>query len=115
MTSRLAVLVGLLVVPPLSAQTTIETISFWDGDSYVFPLGKDNTATYGQAFTVPGTDNVLQSFSFFLRDYAASDELVFQAYVSAWDGSKLTGRFSLRAAIRAGPARGRARSPDMIS
>jgi hypothetical protein len=107
MFKRIAVLL-LSMAPALSAQTTIETISFWDEISNVFPLGKPLTATYGQTFTVPATDNVLQSFSFFLRDLTASNELVFQGYVSRWDTgtNRLTGPLLYSSGTRIGPGPG---------
>ena len=105
---RLILLIGSLLATPLAAQTTIETISFWDGSSAVFPFGKPETPTYGQSFTAPVGDNVLQSFSFFLRDIGAGDQLLFQGYVSAWDvaTNRLTGPLLYTSGIRNGPPAG---------
>ena len=71
MTVRSSLLVlTVLLAGPVSAQTTIETITSWNGTTDVEFFGKPNTATYGQTFAVPSTDNVLQSCSFFLRDFS---------------------------------------------
>jgi len=96
---------SVLLAAPVSAQTTIETLSFWDGASEVTPFGKPNTATYGQTFTVPASDNVLQSFSFFLRDLGSGGDLQFEGYVAKWDPSllQLTGPVLFESAIRSGP------------
>ena len=104
MVRKILALSALLAVPA-SAQTTIETISFWDGASDIEPFGKPNSATYGQTFTVPATDNVLQSFSFFLRDFSSASELVFQGYVAAWDPATmvLTGPLLFQSSLRSGP------------
>lgn len=102
------VLIGSLLATPLAAQTTIETTSFWNGSFNVFPFGKPETATYGQSFTVPVGDDVLQSFSFFLRDIGAGNQLLFQGYVSAWDGTAfhLTGPLLYTSGIQNGPPAG---------
>ena len=91
------VLLTLISASPLAAQTTVETLSFWDGSSSVQPFGKANTGTYGQTFTVPGSDNLMQSFSFFLRDISSANELIFQGYVARWDAatSRITGSSAL--------------------
>jgi len=72
---------------PALAATVIDTTYSYDGD--MEPFGEDNTATYGQTFSI-GSDNVLTSFSLFLDDTPAAP-LAFKAYVYAWDGSKATG------------------------
>lgn len=55
------------------------------------PFGETNTATYGQTFTVTGTETLLNDFSFRFNDYVNPDFVDFAAYVYAWDGSKATG------------------------
>jgi len=99
-----------LLAAPVSAQTTIETTSFWDGLMQVQPFGKPNTATYGQTFVVPSSDNVLNSFSFFLRDLGGGADLEFQGYIAAFDPavgvSRLVGANLFESAIRAGPTTG---------
>ena len=96
-----------LLAAPLSAQTTIETTSFWDGLMQVQPFGKPNTATYGQTFVAPSSDNVLESFSFFLRDLGGGPDLQFQGYVAAFDPtigvSRIIGANLFTSAVRAGP------------
>jgi hypothetical protein len=91
---------GLLVVAALgygwlglvgdAAAERIDTTPAWNGSNYVWPLGESNTATYGQTFTVKGSETVLNSFSFHLRSHAGGD-MDFAAYVMAWDGVKATG------------------------
>lgn len=107
MTVRSLVAITVLLATPASAQTTIETVSFWDGLMQVQPMGKPNTATYGQTFIAPASDNVMQSFSFFLRDLGGGADLQFQGYVAAWDPtvgfSRLTGPLLFESAVRSGP------------
>lgn len=79
--------ISLLVnTSPAKAQTTIDTTPFWDRTTVINWFGEPNTATYGQTFTVPETDNVLNSFTFLLRqdDSAPSP---FQFFVMAWDSA----------------------------
>lgn len=71
------------------AATLIDTTPAWDGSSFIFPFGLPNTATYGQTFAV-GSDNVLDSYSFFVRQ-DTPDPILFSAYVTEWDGAKATG------------------------
>jgi hypothetical protein len=70
------------------AFTTIDTTPAWDGTSNISPFGYPNTATYGQVVTVPATDRMLKSFSFYMN---LPDTCSFRGYVYAWDGSKATG------------------------
>jgi hypothetical protein len=74
----------LMHATPAKAQTTLDTTPFWDRSSVITWFGEPNTATYGQTFVVPETDNVLNSFTFLLRqdDLAPSP---FQFFVMAWD------------------------------
>lgn len=55
------------------------------------PFGEGNTATYGQTFTVVGTDTVLDSLTFWMDDFLNPDVVDFAAYVMAWNGSRATG------------------------
>lgn len=77
----------------LTAQaiTVIDTTGSWNGSESIAPFGESNTATYGQTFTVTGTDTQLDSFSFYLNDSSNPDAVDFRAYVYAWDGSKASG------------------------
>lgn len=105
MTVRSFLAFTVLLAGPVSAQTTIETTSFWDGLMQIQPMGKPNTATYGQTFIAP-SDNVLQSFSFFLRDIGGGADLQFQGYVAAWDPAllRLSGPLLFQSAVRSGPS-----------
>lgn len=88
--SSLLILLGgislLVTTAPAKAQTILDTTPFWDRTSVITWFGEPNTATYGQTFTVPATDNVLNSFTFLLRqdDPAPSP---FQFFVMAWDST----------------------------
>jgi hypothetical protein len=108
MTVRSFLAFTVLLAGPVSAQTTIETASFWGGVSEIQPFGKPNTATYGQTFIAPSTDNVLQNFSFYLRDLGGASDLEFQGYVAAWDPTagvtRLTGPLLYSSPIRSGPS-----------
>jgi hypothetical protein len=84
-----AAFIALGTIGTAQAATLIDTTPSWDGNSSISYFGQPNTATYGQTFTV-GSDNVLDSFSFFLNQ-ASSSALKFAAYVMQWDGSKATG------------------------
>ena len=107
MTVRTLIAFSVLLAGPVSAQTTVGTVSFWDGLSNVQSMGKPNTGTYGQTFTVPTSDNVLQGFSFFLRDIGGGADLQFQGYVAAFDPtagiSRVTGPLLFQSAVRSGP------------
>ncbi len=86
-----AAMIALGVAGTAQAQTIIDTTPSWDGIDFVQPFGEDNTATYGQTFTV-GSDNVLNDFTFFLNDFDGQPDVVdFAAYVAEWDGLKATG------------------------
>jgi len=108
MTVRSLVAFTVLLAAPVSAQTTIETVSFWDNLMQVQPFGVPNTATYGQTFVAPTSDNVMQSFSFFLRDLGGASDLAFQGYIAAWDPTvgfqRVTGPMLFQSAVRAGPS-----------
>lgn len=72
------------------AATTIDT-SVGLGTGTISPFGEPNTATYGQTFTVVGSDTVLDDFSFRFDDSVNPDTIDFAAYVYGWDGGKATG------------------------
>jgi len=83
----------LATAPQSQALTYIDTTPSWNGSSTISPIGEPNTATYGQTFTVPITDNILNSFSFILGPdfYGGTAPMTFAGYVAQWDGSKATG------------------------
>ncbi|MBW4675069.1 MAG: PEP-CTERM sorting domain-containing protein [Desmonostoc geniculatum HA4340-LM1] len=86
-----AALIALGVAGTAQAQTVIDTTPSWNGTDFFRPFGEENTATYGQTFTV-GSDNVLNDFTFFLNDFDGQPDVVdFAAYVAEWDGFKATG------------------------
>jgi hypothetical protein len=73
------------------AITVIDTTPTWNGSDGVSAFGEPGAATYGQSFTVTGTETHLDSFSFWLNDFLNPDAVDFAAYVMAWDGTKATG------------------------
>ncbi len=64
---------------------SLQTISSWNGTSYVYPFGYPDTATYGEAFIAPA-DTTLSDFSFRIQG-TAGVHLSIKAYVFAWSGS----------------------------
>ena len=67
--------------------TLIDTTSSDIGT--VFQFGYPDSATYGQTFTVTGTDTVLDSFSLYVRGrYSGAGTVDLRGYIAAWDGSK---------------------------
>lgn len=51
------------------------------------PLGNPNTATYGETFTAPGVDNVLQDFTFYMAGPDTAGDILLRAYVATWTGT----------------------------
>ncbi len=78
-----------LASAPALAQTSIDTITGWDGTNSIGSFGVTNTATYGQTITVPAGASPLNSFSFEIGHCGAP--VTFRGLVYAWDGSKATG------------------------
>lgn len=68
--------------------TTIDTSSSWIGGG-VSGFGEGATGIFGQTFTVPESDTILDSFTFWLADFVISpyspDYVDFSAYVMAWE------------------------------
>lgn len=81
-----ATIVMALAVCSAQATPLIDTLTGWNGSAFIFPFGEPNTATYGQTFTVTGSDSVLDSFTFLINDRDDPDTVEFQAYVYAWNG-----------------------------
>lgn len=70
---------------PAEAYTIDTTVSDLDN---VQPFGAPNTATYGQIFTVVGSDTHLDSFSLYLRErWSGAGALDLRGYVADWDGT----------------------------
>jgi hypothetical protein len=74
----------LLASSGAQAVSIINTAPTWNGSSFIFPWGVSDTSTYGQTFTVNGSDNVLQSFSFQIGQ--ANTPINYAAYVAQWTG-----------------------------
>lgn len=84
-----ASLAGFIETGEASAITTQPS---WDGASTFWRyFGDLGTMTYGQTFTVTGSDTVLDKFSFWYDDELDPDFVDFAAYVYAWDGAMATG------------------------
>lgn len=73
--------------PAMAAGTTIDTLTGWTGAD-VSPFGVPETQTYGQTFTAPAGDTVLNQFAFRV---SLPPTVKFRAEVYAWDGTKATG------------------------
>jgi hypothetical protein len=95
-----ATLLSLATTGNAQAATIIDTTTSWNGIQKFGPFGENNGsgATYGQTFTV-GTDNTLNSFTFFLDGSDNPDVIDFAGYVMAWDGTKATGSILYESAM----------------
>jgi len=80
--------VCVLVTPQLAQALTLETISSWNGVSYIWEFGEPDTATYGQTLTF-GQNVTLNSFSFLLNDEGGADVVDFRAYIADWNGTNI--------------------------
>jgi hypothetical protein len=78
------ILSGLVLVASAAADTTIDTISLWNGTDLICSFGNPDTATYGQTVTVPAGDTTLRSFTFAMVNVPST--AVFRGEVYAWDG-----------------------------
>jgi hypothetical protein len=67
----------------------INTISGWNGTSFISSFGVPDTATYGQTVTVGAGASPLKSFGFEIG-YCGAD-VTLRGSVYAWDGTKATG------------------------
>lgn len=85
------------------AQTTINTAAGWGGGIQIGMLGSG--AAFGQTFTAP--DATLNSFSFWLNAHGSPStyppNILFNAYVMAWDGSAATGPVLWESSVQSGP------------
>lgn len=73
------VIVSLFCLATTAGSQTV--ISTTGGGAPLTPFGKPDAQTFGQTFTTP-TDNLLQSFTFYL---SPAPSLTFRAYVFAWN------------------------------
>ena len=73
------------------ATPLIDTTGSWNGTDHIHRFGEPNSSTYGQTFTVTGSETVLTNFTFFQDDFVDPDFVDFEAYVYSWDGNKATG------------------------
>jgi hypothetical protein len=90
MASALA-LVGSIPATAASAGVTgtkWDTISGWDGSSYVQPFGNPDTATYGQWFTAPDGVKKIKKWTFNMGANAGTGTLVMTGGLYTWDGTK---------------------------
>jgi len=62
----------------------------WNGSSYIWAFGENNTATYGQTITTFNIDNiVMKSFTVYIDDLTNPGAVDFKAYVASWDGDMI--------------------------
>src|SRR5262245_19597947 len=77
------------VLTPALAATAIDNSGVNNGA--LSPFGAPDSATYGQTFSVSGSDTFLDSFSMFLRDRdGGSGTLDLRGCIAGWDGTKAT-------------------------
>lgn len=83
-----SVVVSFALITPADAYL-IDTTGSDSGDIIAF--GDPNTATYGQIFSVTGTETLLDSFSLYLRGrFDGAGSLDVRGYIGDWDGSMAT-------------------------
>ena len=74
-----------------SAQATMVIDNSTSTPGWVYPFGSGAaTATYGEAFRTDDSNTWLTDFSMSLHRYCGSSDLLFRAYLGAWDGSRVT-------------------------
>jgi len=71
----------------VSAFANTEYNNFTGYSDYWHPFGYPNTATYGEVFTTPSSDNILSSFSFFMGSQYAPGDIITGAYIATWTGT----------------------------
>lgn len=76
--------------------TVVDTTPSWNGSDPVYLFGPSNTETYGQIITVPWTDPVLQSWTFYMEQSTA---ISFQGEVYAWNGNMAIGPNLFQSAV----------------
>jgi hypothetical protein len=96
-----AVLACAAALSPASADIT--TMGSWDGSTYISTWGVPDTATYGQTFTASTLQGRLTSFTVdLLFDGGVASQ--YQAFVYAWDGTKITGSALYSSGILTAPS-----------
>jgi hypothetical protein len=90
-------------VPPVTSE--INTTAGWDDSRQIGMFGALPAQTVsGQSFTVPSGTPILNSFSFWLNAGGGwQPNIVFSAYIMAWDGSKAVGPVLWKSAAFNGP------------
>ena len=88
-----ALVLGIAISPNARATTIIDTTTAPTSNGFS-PFSDTGTTTYGEIFTVSGSDNFLTSFSLYLIDKPSGGcvcgVLDFKGYLGAWDGQKVS-------------------------
>ena len=81
--------------------TVIETVTTWNGGSTIAPVGEGTFETWGQTFTVPATDTLLDRFTMFLNDQIPfrPDFVEFAMYVMDWNVDRAAGPILYQSAM----------------
>jgi PEP-CTERM motif len=86
---RIALIAVAISLVAANAHATTIYNNFTGDSPYWHPFGNPNSATYGETFTAPTNgDNVLQSFTLYLSDSYVSGDILLNAYVASWTGSR---------------------------
>lgn len=92
MTFQKTLSIGVLTLFSSFAQaSTIETIPDWDGSQNFGTFGKPNTATFGQTFSVNGSNTNLVDFSLYIDDDLNPSPIQFRFFVMDWDLDSVSG------------------------
>ena len=81
----------------------IDTVTGWNGTSFISAWAVQNTATYGQTITATQSAGKLQDFTFYLFAPTAGTAADFQAFVYSWDGTKIAGSALYTSSILTAP------------
>jgi hypothetical protein len=75
---------------PYAHATNIDTTAYFHADYGPFGLRNSIPTTFGQTFTVSGTDTTLDTFSLYLgeRSGSGTGTLDLKGYIASWDGLK---------------------------
>ena len=99
---KLTILVVSVFGLALSANAdVIETLTTWNGGSTVAPVGENTFETWGQTFTVPAVDTVLDSFEMWINDQIPfrPDFVEFSFYIMDWNVDRATGPILYQSAM----------------